>query len=138
MKQSSQTKKIKKTTQDHEKIEIGDNGPYFEYKKYRCGVCKVVRYNRNDFQVRFTSPIKILELRMKSITYDIILLFINLIYYTFQDHIAVHKPKTYLSNLALGGESSGFDVENSIGLSDMAFATGYQVNILNTKDIQNK
>ena len=63
MKQSSQTKKFKKTTQDHEKIEIGDNGPYFEHKKYRCGVCKVVCYNRNDFQVRFTSPIKILQLR---------------------------------------------------------------------------
>ena len=70
--------------------------------------------------------------------YDIFQLFINLIYYTFQDHIAVHKPKTYISNLALGGESSGFDVENSKGLSDMAFATGYQVNTLNTKDIQNK
>ena len=41
----------------------------------------------------------------------------------------MHKPKISLCNLALGGESSGFDVGNNEGFSDMAFATGYQVSI---------
>ena len=102
-----------------------------EYAKLYVITEMIFRYV-SQVLLRFYNYVRIL------FTCDIFQLFINLIYYTFQDHIAVHKPKTYISNLALGGESSGFDVENSKGLSDMAFATGYQVNTLNTKDIQNK
>ena len=61
-KKSSQTKEFKKTTQDHEKLEMGDNDSNFEHRKYRCGVCKFVCYNRNDFQVRFTCLIKIFQI----------------------------------------------------------------------------
>ena len=50
----------------------------------------------------------------------------------------MHKPKISLSNLALGGESSGFDVQSHEGFSDMAYATGFQVNTFNTKDVENK
>ena len=64
LEQSSQTKKFKKTTQDHEKMEMGDDGSYFEPRKYRCGVCKVVCSNRNDFQVRFKIPMKVLKISM--------------------------------------------------------------------------
>ena len=76
MKQSSKTKKFKKTTQDHEKMEMGNDGSYFEHRKYRCGVCKVVCYNRNDFQVRFKIPIKILKISMNQFN-GIISLFIH-------------------------------------------------------------
>ena len=50
----------------------------------------------------------------------------------------MHKPKISLSNLALGGESSGFDVQYHEGFSDMAYATGFQVTTFNTKDVENK
>lgn len=54
-------------------------------------------------------------------------LFPNKTYFFYKDHIVVHKPKIFASNLALNGESSVTEVEK-IGTSvDAGQTVGHQV-----------
>ena len=56
------------------------------------------------------------------------LIFCNWTHFEFQDHIVVHKPKISVSNLALGGESSGIELVGGDESSNVKCTVGYQVN----------